>query len=152
MRIWSENLQLPCVQHTTSLQIWSIHHGWDCHHLQDGHHLKDGHHGRDERQDRQTWHLNLTFQVTCKGQLSQFLRCFIHGLEWITCSTCEERERLSNWSFVGTIKVKGDLDNNEVIKALQKITSKEEPKISYWWSELPTKAESFHTTHMMWLL
>ena len=46
MRIWSENLQLPCVQHTTSLQIWSIHHGWDCHHLQDGHHLKDGHHGR----------------------------------------------------------------------------------------------------------
>ena len=24
---------------------------------------------RDERQDRQIWHLNLTFQVTCAGQL-----------------------------------------------------------------------------------
>ena len=31
---------------------------------------------RDERQDRQIWHLNLTFQVTCVGQLPQFLRCF----------------------------------------------------------------------------
>ena len=30
---------------------------------------------RDERQDRRIWHLNLTFQVTCVGQLSQFLRC-----------------------------------------------------------------------------
>ena len=26
-----------------------------------------------DRQDRQIWHLNLTFQVTCVGQLSQFL-------------------------------------------------------------------------------
>ena len=40
------------------------------------------------------------------------------------------RERAAQ-QFVGTIKVKGDLDNKEVIKALQKITSKEEPKISY---------------------
>ena len=32
---------------------------------------------RDERQDRQILHLNLTFQVTCVGQLSQFLRCFL---------------------------------------------------------------------------
>ena len=31
---------------------------------------------RDERQDRQIWHLNLIFQVTCVRQLSQFLRCF----------------------------------------------------------------------------
>ena len=132
-------------------------------------HARHGHHGHQDRQDnqdnqdtrdkqdrqeRQIWHLNLTFQVTCQGQLSQFLQCFIHGLEWINRSTCEERERLSNWSFVGIIKVKGDLDNNEVIKALQKITSKEEPKISYWWSELPTKAGSFriHMTHVMWLL
>ena len=37
---------------------------------------------RDERQDRQIWHLNLTFQVTCVGQLSQFLRCFIIPLTW----------------------------------------------------------------------
>ena len=28
-----------------------------------------------ERQDRQNWHSNLTFQVTFVGQLSQFLRC-----------------------------------------------------------------------------
>ena len=28
-------------------------------------------------QDRQNWHLNLTFQVTCVWQLSQFLRYFI---------------------------------------------------------------------------
>ena len=129
-------------------------HGYDyhCSHARHGHH---GHRDRQENQeiqDRQIWHLNLTFQVTCKGQLSQFLQCFIHGMKWNTRSNLEERERLSNWSFVGTIKLKGDLDNKEVIKALQKITSKEEPKISYWWSELPTKAESFHTTHMMWLL
>ena len=31
-------------------------------------------------QDRtgRNWHLNLTFQVTCDWQFSQFLRCFIH--------------------------------------------------------------------------
>ena len=29
-----------------------------------------------ERQDRQNWHFNLTFQVAFVGQLSQFLRCF----------------------------------------------------------------------------
>ena len=31
---------------------------------------------RDERQDRQIWHLNLTFRVTSVGQLLQFLLCF----------------------------------------------------------------------------
>ena len=31
----------------------------------------------------------------------------------------EERERLSNGSFVGTIEVKGDLDKKEAIKALE---------------------------------
>ena len=30
----------------------------------------------EERQDRQDRHVNLTFQVTCVLQLSQFLRCF----------------------------------------------------------------------------
>ena len=28
--------------------------------------------------DRKTWHLNLTFQDTCLGQLLQFLQCFYH--------------------------------------------------------------------------
>ena len=32
---------------------------------------------KQDRQDRQILHLNLTFQVTCVGQLSQFLRCFV---------------------------------------------------------------------------
>ena len=31
--------------------------------------------GTQDRQDRQIWHLNLTFQVTCVGQHSQFVRC-----------------------------------------------------------------------------
>ena len=30
---------------------------------------------RRDRMDK-AWHLKLTFQVTCEGQLSQFLRCF----------------------------------------------------------------------------
>ena len=68
------------------------------------------------KQERQIWHLNLTF---CVRQLSQFLWCFIHGRVWITRSTLEERERLSNGSFVGTIEVKGDLDKKEAIKALE---------------------------------
>ena len=34
---------------------------------------------RKTRTNRQTGHLNLTFQVTCVGQLSQFLRCFAGG-------------------------------------------------------------------------
>ena len=29
---------------------------------------------QQQRQDRQNWHLNFTFQVTCAGRLSQFLR------------------------------------------------------------------------------
>ena len=49
----------------------------------------------------------------------KFLWCFIHGIVWITRSTWEERERLSNGLFVGTIKVKGDLDKKEAIKALE---------------------------------
>ena len=44
----------------------------------------------------------------------------------------EERERLSNGSFEGTIEVKGNLDKKEAIKALQSITSKEEPKMLEW--------------------
>ena len=39
------------------------------------------------------------------------------------------RERLSNGSFIGLIEVKGDLDKKEAIKALQRITSKEKPKM-----------------------
>ena len=62
----------------------------------------------------------------------KFLWCFIHGIVWITHSTWEERERLSNRSFVGTIGVKGGLDKKEAIKDLQKITSKEEPKMLEW--------------------
>ena len=34
-----------------------------------------------DRQDRQIWHLNLTIQVSCVGQLSQFLRRFYFWLE-----------------------------------------------------------------------
>ena len=34
---------------------------------------------RKTRTNGQTGHLNLTFQVTCVGQLSQFLRCFAGG-------------------------------------------------------------------------
>ena len=40
-----------------------------------------GYHGHQNRQDRQTWYLDLTFQATCEGQLSQFLRCFCLWLE-----------------------------------------------------------------------
>ena len=32
--------------------------------------------GQRDGQDREIWHLNLNFPVTCVGQLSQFLRCF----------------------------------------------------------------------------
>ena len=31
----------------------------------------------EDGRDGQNWHLNLTFQVTCEGQLSQFLQCLI---------------------------------------------------------------------------
>ena len=37
---------------------------------------QDGQDGEDG-EDGQDGHLNLTFQVTCEGQLLQFLRCFI---------------------------------------------------------------------------
>ena len=56
--------------------------------LYDRHNLHDDHHGDQDRQDtqgtqdrqnRQIWHLNLIFQLTCVGQLSQFLRCFVNG-------------------------------------------------------------------------
>ena len=79
------------------------------------------------RQERQIWHLNLTF---CVRQLSQFLWCFIHGRVWITRSTLEERERLSNGSFVGTIEVKGDLDKKEARMLYSHPTPVQLPHIS----------------------
>ena len=49
-----------------------------------GHGSQNGHggHGQDrqdrqDRNERQNIHSNLTFQVTCVGQLSQFLGCFL---------------------------------------------------------------------------
>ena len=36
--------------------------------------------GLRDRQERQIWHLNLTFQVTFVGQLLQFLRCLLLSL------------------------------------------------------------------------
>ena len=36
----------------------------------------------EDWQDRQIWHLNLTFRVTCVGQLSQFLRCLGLLIYW----------------------------------------------------------------------
>ena len=43
---------------------------------QDTRHRQDRQVGKN-REDRQIWHLNLIFQVSCLGQLSQFLRCLI---------------------------------------------------------------------------
>ena len=97
--IRSDNLQLPYTSkleviwdHTTyhflvyNLQLpskYDGHQGWDGQHCQDGHHqIRQENQDtrarpvREDRQDRQTWHFNLTFQVTCVGQLSKFLRCF----------------------------------------------------------------------------
>ena len=65
---------------------------------------------------------------------------FVNGLVWITCSTWEEKEQLRNWLFVGTIKVKVDLDKKEAIKALQRNTSKEEPKMLEW---IPNKEHPY---------
>ena len=52
---------------------------------------------RQDRQDRQNWHywhLNLTFQVTCDWQLSQFLWCFLlAGREGATEKKCLGRGR-----------------------------------------------------------
>ena len=42
-----------------------------------GHHGHHGHWDRQVREDRQIWHLDLIFQVTCVGLLLQFLRCFV---------------------------------------------------------------------------
>ena len=44
--------------------------------------------GHGQNWQRRNWHLNLAFQVTCEGQLSQFLRCygFAH---------CRSKKRLS---------------------------------------------------------
>ena len=64
------------VQNWWSWFSWLWYHarlGYNGH--QDRQEKQDNHDKRD-RQDRQIWHLNSTFQVTCVGQLSQFLRCF----------------------------------------------------------------------------
>ena len=85
----------------------------DDHHNHDGRHDHDGRHGHGglgdhgghvdqcghvdhgdhgvhvHGQDRQNCHLNLTFQVTCEGQLSQFLRClFKHYSVFNILFTC----------------------------------------------------------------
>ena len=69
-------------------------HGRHGHHARHGYdyhcsHACHGHQDRQENQDnqdkrerqdikgRQIWHLNLTFQITCVGQLSQFFRCLV---------------------------------------------------------------------------
>ena len=109
-------------------------HGYD-YHCSHGHH---GHRDRQENQeiqDRQIWHLNLTFQVTCGGHLSQILRCFIQGLVWITRSNWEEREQLRNWSRLKYILIK-----KEANKALLRSTSKEEPKMLEW---IPNKEHPY---------
>ena len=49
--------------------------------------LWSGHPGHTSRQHRQIWHQNLIFQVTCVGQLLQFLRCFTS--EWPTSTHCQ---------------------------------------------------------------
>ena len=65
-----DNLQLP---HTTSNFLYG-HSGQGGYGNQSGHDGQVGH-GQDI-QERQNWHLNLNFQVTCLGQHSQFLRSF----------------------------------------------------------------------------
>ena len=62
--------------------------------------------GKDgKRQDRPYRHLNLTFHLTCDGQLSQFLRCF---LTWelfyllkrnTRPATCKDSNKLSSKSW-----------------------------------------------------
>ena len=42
-----------------------------------GNTTRQGRQVREDRQDRQTWHLNLTFQVTCAGQLRNSCDVFI---------------------------------------------------------------------------
>ena len=39
----------------------------------------------DPRQEKQIWHFNLIFQVTCVGQFSQLLWCFFLGVPWKNC-------------------------------------------------------------------
>ena len=43
---------------------------------------------REDWQERQVWHLSLTFQVTCEGQLAQILQCFIGAI--LDCSSSWE--------------------------------------------------------------
>ena len=70
-------------------------HGYDyhCSHARHGHHCHRDRQENQEIQDRQIWHLNLTIQVTCVGQLSQFLRCFIfiRTEDWL--QDCWERRK-----------------------------------------------------------
>ena len=57
-----------------------VHHGLHGYHShQDRQETQDNQDER-ERQERQIWHLNLNFQVTCVGQLSQFLRCLVRRI------------------------------------------------------------------------
>ena len=88
-RIWSNNLQIVCVQLPTSLQIrvQDGHHGRHGHHGRDG---RDGHHGRHgphghkghqdtqdnqdnqdtrDRQDRQAERTDMTFKLDFPGNL-----------------------------------------------------------------------------------
>ena len=85
----------------------------------------------------QTGQTDLTFKPEFPGNLCRaafpiLAMNFIHGMVWITRSTWEERERLSNGLFVGKFVVKGDIDKKEATNALQSITSKEEPKMLEW--------------------
>ena len=52
-------------------------HGRQGRHGHVGHYGHHGHWDRQVREDRQIWHLDLIFQVTCVGLLLQFLRCFV---------------------------------------------------------------------------
>ena len=134
-----------CVQPSTTLQIRQLK---DFSNMPCAGHSFGGTFGnrkgrqvREDWQDRQFWHLNLTFQVTWAGRLSQILRCFIQGMVWITRSTWEERGQLINWSLEGTIEVNIYLDKKEANKSLQRNTSKEEPKMLEW---IPNKEHPYY--------
>ena len=49
---------------------------------------------REDRQDTEILHSNLTFQVTCVGQISQFLRCLILcQIKLTLCVLCMNPEK-----------------------------------------------------------
>ena len=72
--------------------VMVIGHGGHGDHCGHGGHVGPGGHGghcgHGHGQDRQNLYLNLAFQVTCEGQLSQFLRCF-------NFAHCRMKKRLS---------------------------------------------------------